>query len=943
MKKFNFVKLLLLVLVALPLSGLRAQQVPVLPIDEAVRYGKLENGLTYYVRHNALPENRVHFYIAQKVGAVQEEDNQRGLAHFLEHMCFNGTKHFPGDRLVKYCESIGVKFGQNLNAYTSTDETVYNIDGVPVSDSNIDSCLYILHDWANALLLETDDIDKERGVIHEEWRQRTTGIMRILDRQLPNMYPGSRYGYRLPIGTMEVIDNFDPQVLRDYYHKWYHTQNQAIIVVGDVDADEMVERIKRIFSPIKAQENPAPYEFYPVPDNEEAIYIIDKDKEVAQAMMQLSFKHDPLPMELRGTQMEIAINYINSIVCKVVNARLNELALKADCPFTQAGVSYGAYWVSKTKDALNVSIMPKSGKDVEAFQVVMQELERASRFGFTGTEVFRAKEEFISSLETLYNNRDKQKHNFYTQQYVRHFLEGNAIPDLETEFQIYKLFAQQLPAEAMSQTFQQYVASTDKNFVVFAAYPEKEGQDVPTVEQFKNAVAAAKAAKLEAYVDNVKNEPLVPELPAKGKIVKESKADFGYTCWTLSNGARVFYKKTDFNESQILMSAQSFGGKGWFNDKDVVNFELMDQVINSTGLGNFTSNELQKKLAGKQVSLRIGTGNATESLSGSSTPKDLRTLFELIYLRFQAPAHDVDTYNTIIAGLRTQLENVEKLPEAAFSDSLTKTVYGDHPRANRIKLAELDKADYETIKRLYTERYNAGGDFDFYFTGNLDVDSLRLFAEQYIAPLKAVKKREGYNKKFEMEPLKGVRNNHFVRKMETPQATFIQLWTGDLKYTVKNAAVVKALGSILTERYLKSIREDGGMAYSVGAGASASFGTKETYTVQIYCPVKPQLKDEALRLVRLDIDKIAAEGVTAEELDKVKKFELKSFNDKQRENGYWQGLIGSKVNWNKDTQKDYEKTIQSLTSKDIQNFVKNVLLKQNNCITVSMLPEDMTE
>lgn len=943
MKKFNFVKLLLLVLVALPLSGLRAQQVPVLPIDEAVRYGKLENGLTYYVRHNALPENRVHFYIAQKVGAVQEEDNQRGLAHFLEHMCFNGTKHFPGDRLVKYCESIGVKFGQNLNAYTSTDETVYNIDGVPVSDSNIDSCLYILHDWANALLLETDDIDKERGVIHEEWRQRTTGLMRILDRQLPNMYPGSRYGYRLPIGTMEVIDNFDPQVLRDYYHKWYHTQNQAIIVVGDVDADEMVERIKRIFSPIKAQENPAPYEFYPVPDNEEAIYIIDKDKEVAQAMMQLSFKHDPLPMELRGTQMEIAINYINSIICKVVNARLNELALKADCPFTQAGVSYGSYWVSKTKDALNVSIVPKSGKDVEAFQVVMQELERASRFGFTGTEVFRAKEEFISSLETLYNNRDKQKHNFYTQQYVRHFLEGNAIPDLETEFQIYKLFAQQLPAEAMSQTFQQYVASTDKNFIVFAAYPEKEGQDVPTVEQFKNAVAAAKAAKLEAYVDNVKNEPLVPELPAKGKIVKESKADFGYTCWTLGNGARVFYKKTDFNESQILLSAQSFGGKGWFDDKDVVNFELMDQVINSTGLGNFTSNELQKKLAGKQVSLRIGTGNATESLSGSSTPKDLRTLFELIYLRFQAPAHDVDTYNTIIAGLRTQLENVEKLPEAAFSDSLTKTVYGDHPRANRIKLAELDKADYETIKRLYTERYNAGGDFDFYFTGNLDVDSLRLFAEQYIAPLKAVKKREGYNKKFEMEPLKGVRNNHFVRKMETPQATFIQLWTGDLKYTVKNAAIVKALGSILTERYLKSIREDGGMAYSVGAGANASFGTKETYTVQIYCPVKPQLKDEALRLVRLDIDKIAAEGVTAEELDKVKKFELKSFNDKQRENGYWQGLIGSKVNWNKDTQKDYEKTLQSLTSKDIQNFVKNVLLKQNNCITVSMLPEDMTE
>lgn len=920
-----------------------AQQMPPLPIDPSVRYGKLENGLTYYVRANKLPENRVHFYIAQKVGSVQEEDNQRGLAHFLEHMCFNGTKHFPGDRLVKYCESIGVKFGQNLNAYTSTDETVYNIDGVPVSDSNIDSCLYILHDWANALLLETEAIDKERGVIHEEWRQRTTGLMRILDRQLPNLYPGSRYGYRMPIGTMEVVDNFDPQVLRDYYHKWYHTQNQAIIVVGDIDADKMVERVKAIFSPIKAKENPAPYEYYPVPDNEQAIYIVDKDKEVTQSMMQLDFKQEPLPAELRGTQMGIILSYAQSIICQVVNARLEELALKGDCPFVAASIGYGNYWVSKTKDALSVSIVPKSGKDKEALQAVMQEIERASRFGLTGTEVFRAKEEFISQLETLYNNREKQKHNFYTHQYVRHFLEGDAIPALEIEFQLYKMVADQLPVEAMNQMLQQYVASTEKNFVVFSAYPDKEGQPIPTVEELKAAVAAAKAAELEPYVDNVKNEPLVPELPTKGQIVKEAPADFGYTCWTLSNGARVFFKKTDFNESQILMSAQSFGGKGWFDDKDFVNIELMDQVINATGLGNFNNTELQKKLAGKQVSCRVGTGNAVESLGGSSTPKDLRTLFELIYLHFQAPANDVDTYNTLIAGLRTQLENMEKLPEAAFSDSITKTVYGGHPRAKRLHLADLDKADYETIKRLYTERYNAGGDFDFYFTGNLDVDSLRLFTEQYIAPLKAVAKRETYNKKFKMEPVEGVKNNHFVRPMETPQATFVQFWSGDLKYSVKNDAIVSALGSILTERYLKSIREDGGMAYSVGAGGEASYGTRESYTLQIYCPVKPASKDEALRLVRLDIDKIAAEGVTAEELDKVKKYELKAFSDRQRENGYWQGLIGAKVNWNKDTQKDYEQTIQNLTSKDIQNFVKKVLLKQNNCITISMLPADMKE
>lgn len=943
----NKLKSFLLLVVALFTLPAIAQQLPQLPMDKSVRYGKLPNGLTYYVRHNALPENRANFYIAQKVGSVQEEENQRGLAHFLEHMCFNGTDNFPGDRLLKFCESIGVKFGVNLNAYTATDETVYNIDDVPVSDTNVDSCLLILRDWSDGLTLDPKEIDKERGVIHEEWRMRSSASGRIFERNLPTLYPGSRYGNRYPIGLMSVIDNFKPAELRAYYEKWYRPDLQAIIVVGDIDVDKVEAKIKATFSSIKMPENPAAYEFYPVPDNNEPIYVIDKDKEQTQAIVQVMFKQDPIPAEYKNTPAFLQMNYVNSLATQALNARLHELSQKADCPYLAAGATYGEYIFSKTKDNFVIGILPKPGKDTEALQAVMQEVERAARFGFTATEISRASDEFISQMEKIYNNRDKQKNDFYVPQYVQHFLEGNPIPDVETEFTIYKQMAQQMAQAKMTATIvsevtKAYTSKCDTNFVCLAMYPEKEGVTVPTIDQFKKAVAAAKAAKLEAYVDNVKSEPLVPQLPAKGKIVKEEKADFGYTCWKLANGARVFFKKTDFNDSEVQFNATSFGGMNKIADKDLVNMKLLEEVIGNTGLGNFTAPELSKKLAGKQASCNISLGPLTENLTGSATPKDLRTLFELIYLRFQAPANDMEGYNNAISYLKSALENIEKNPQKAFSDSLQKTYWNGNPRQASLKVQDLAKADYNTIRRLYSERFNAAGDFDFYFTGAFDIDSLRAFTEQYIAPLKGVKSREKYVD-LKIYPATGVKNNHFFRPMETPQATFVQMWNGTTPYSMKEAAVISTLGDILTQRYLKSIREDAGLAYSVGAGASASYGARDTYTLQIYCPVKPAKLDSALLLVKQGIEDIAAKGVTAEELDKVIKYELKTYADNQKKNGYWSNLIYAKTRWNKDEHTGYEATIKSVTSKDIQNFVKNVLLKQNNCVTVSMRPTDMTE
>lgn len=938
----NKFKSLLLLLVALLVLPAMAQQLPQLPMDKAVRYGKLPNGLTYYIRHNALPENRANFYIAQKVGSVQEEDNQRGLAHFLEHMCFNGTDNFPDDRLLKYCEGIGVKFGLNLNAYTSTDETVYNIDDVPVTENNVDSCLLILRDWADGLTLATKEIDKERGVIHEEWRMRSSASSRIFERNLPALYPGSRYGYRYPIGTMEVIDNFKPEELRAYYEKWYRPDLQGVIVVGDIDVEKVEAKIKALFSPIVMPENAAAYEHYPVPATSEPIYIIDKDKEQARAIIQVMFKDDPLPEELKNTPMFLAANYMNSVAASILNARLGEISQKPECPFIGAGGQDDNYMISKTMDAFTVGILPKPGKDAEALQAVMEEIERINRFGFTATEIIRAREEFLSGMERIYDNREKQKNSFYVPQYVRHFLEGDPIPDIETEYNTYKMLAPNIPAEAISAVFKEYTASTDTNFVCLAMYPEKEDVVVPTVEQFKNAVAAAKAAQLEAYVDNVKDEPLVPQLPKAVKIKKENAADFGYTCWTLGNGARVFFKKTDYNDAEILFSATSFGGQSLIPAKEHINASLLENVIGSTGLGNFTSTELEKKLAGKQASVKVSLGEITDNLSGSSTPKDLRTLFELIYLRFQKPANDVDGYNNTIAYLKTALENADKQPMTAFSDSISATIFGHNPLKKRLHVEDLAQANYETIRQLYSERFQSAGDFDFFFTGAIDIDSLRAFTEQYIAPLPGLKKRESYKDR-KLYPVEGSVNNHFKRSMETPQAILIQVWNGDLKYNMKNAVVLNALGEILTQRYLKSIREDAGAAYSVGASGGAEFGVRDMYMLQIYCPFKPALRDSVLLLMQEAIDDIAKNGVTSEELDKVKKFEIKNYADNQRKNSYWQGLISTKVRWSKDEQTGYEDTVNGISSDDIRQFVNGVMLKQKNCITVSMLPTDMSE
>ncbi|MBQ1587524.1 MAG: insulinase family protein, partial [Prevotella sp.] len=554
-------------------GGLQAQEMPSIPKDPALRMGKLDNGLTYYIRHNDYPEHVANFYIAQKVGSINENDDQRGLAHLLEHMAFNGSDHFKGNSMQEYLQSIGVEYGRNLNAYTSTDQTVYYITDVPTARiSVVDSCMLVLKDWSNGLTLTSEAIDEERDIVHNEYRMRIVGTQKILEQVLPDLYPGSKYGHRFPIGLMEIIDGCNPETLRAYYRKWYRPDNQGIIIVGDIDVDRTEQKIKELFGGITVPANAAKVELEPVPDNNEGIYVIGKDKEQQVSMFLVSMKHDATPDSLKNNVSYMVFDFARDVIAEMLNARFTEESQKPECPFLNASAEEGNYLVSRTKDAFTLSLIPKEGKELEGLATGLRELKRVKDFGFTATEYDRAKSEYISRLESTYNNREKQRSDVYCSQYVNNFIENEPIPSIEDKYQLMNQIVPMIPVEAINEIARQLITNNDTNFVVLAAVQEKDGKQYFTTDDMKKAVANVRQETLEAYVDNVKQEPLMAELPKAGSIVKEEdNTQLGFKKLTLSNGATVLMKKTDFNADQILMSAGSLGGNGVFGVKEANN------------------------------------------------------------------------------------------------------------------------------------------------------------------------------------------------------------------------------------------------------------------------------------------------------------------------------------------------------------------------------------
>ena len=917
-----------------------AQEMPSIPTDPDVKVGKLDNGLTYYIRHNAWPEQRAEFYIAQRVGAIQENDDQRGLAHFLEHMCFNGTDNFKGNDIVKWCETVGVKFGRDLNAYTSIDQTVYNISNVPTTrEGIIDSCLLILHDWADGLLLEPEEIDKERGVIHEEWRMRTSAQMRMLERDLPRLYPNSKYGHRMPIGLMEVIDNFKPEVLRAYYEKWYRPDNQAIIVVGDVDVDKVEQKIKNLFAPIKMPASPAPVVAEAVPDNQDAIIVVDKDKEMQYSIVQLMFKSDPIPDEMKSNMQYLVIDYLKDACMGMLNDRLTELAQKADCPYLQGGVEYDQYLLSKTKDAFNISVLPKEGQTEAALKAAFIEARRAAQFGFTATEYQRYKQNFLSQLDKQYSNKDKRFNSQFVNEYVKNYLAKEPIPSLDDYYQVMKQVVPMLPLETINELMKNFFEDKDSNMVVLNMNQEKDGAVYPTEASLKKAIDEARATQLEAYVDNVKNEPLITKLPKAGKIVKEvAGKKFDYKELTLSNGAKVILKHTDLKKDQVILASEGFGGSSRYGEKDFANIKLFDDVIEASGLGNFSHTELEKALAGKIASASMALGTDRANITGSSTPTDVETMLQLVYLYFTNINKDQESYDNMMKTTELMLKNKLLQPEAVFSDSLTLTIQNHSKRFAPLAMDDLKNVDYDRILQMAKEQTSNAAAFTFTIIGNYDEATIRPLIEQYLASLPAQKKV--VKGKDVDEYFKGEVINNFKRKMETPKAIAVMVWLNDqMKYSLENVVRADMVGQILSMIYTEKIREEASAAYSVMAQAGMS---RDDYRsigqVLVYCPMKPEKGDVATKIMLDEVNNMV-KSVDAEKLNKVKEYMLKNIDDQAKTNNYWIRAIGRLRDYGVDVYTDYKKTVEAQTPQTIAAFMQE-FLKPGNRAEIIMLPEE---
>ena len=907
-------------------------QFPPLPVDKNVRIGQLDNGLTYYIRHNKLPENRAEFYIAQKVGSILEEPQQRGLAHFLEHMAFNGTKNFPGDDkglgVIPWCETVGIKFGTNLNAYTSIDETVYNISNAPIDRTGVlDSCLLILHDWSNYILLKDDEIDKERGVIREEWRSRNSGILRVYTDLLPTIYPGDKYADCMPIGSIDVINNFPYKDIRDYYHKWYRPDLQGIVIVGDIDVDAVEAKLKAVFADVQKPVNPAERTYYPVTDNKEPIVAIGTDKEVDDPSIEIYFKQDANNVGYLASQ------YMTSMISSMLNARLSELVQSANPPFTRASSYYSDFFVAKTKEAFALSASSKADGIETALKTLLQETERARRFGFTESEYARARANYLQSLESAYNEREKTKHGSYVREYVQNFLNGEPIPGIEAEYAMMNQLAPNIPLQAMNMVMQQLVP--DSNQVVIIAGPAKEGLKYPTKEEVINLLKGMKDLDLQAYVDKVSDEPLMKEAPKGGKIISEKEGDiYGSTRLVLSNGVTVYVKKTDFKADEIRMKGTSLGGKSIFPDKDALNFAVMDNVIAVGGLGNFSQVDLTKVLAGKKVSVNAGLGATTENVFGTCSPKDFETMMQLTYLTFTAPRKDAEAFESLKNRMKAQLESAQANPLSSINDSLQKAMYNNHPRVVMMKPEMVDQIDYDRILEMYNDRFKDASDFTFYFVGNIDLETAKPLIAEYLGALPAINRKETF-KDTKMSIRKGVYKNEYAKEQQTPTATIVFLYSGKAPYTLKNDILLSFATQVLDMVYTEEVREKEGGTYGVNCFGDLQKYPKEQLLLQIVFQTDPAKKDKLAGIVVDELKKLAAEGPSDVHLQKVKEYMLKKYADNQKENGYWMNNLNDYFYYGMDMTEGYTDIVNSITAKDIQKFVSD-LLKQGNEIEVTM-------
>ena len=910
-----------------------------LPNDPEVRVGKLENGMTYYIRHNDQPAQRAEFYLATDVGAYQEADDQDGLAHFLEHMCFNGTKNFPGKSLLEWLQSIGAEFGRNINASTGFEQTQYMLNNIPiVRETIIDSCLLVLHDYSHFVTCDPEEIDAERAVILEEKRTRNDASWRMFEKSLPYYFGDTPYSRRTLIGGEEQLKTFAYESLTNFYRDWCRPDLQAVIVVGDVDVDQIEAKLKTIFADIPAAVNPREKEYYQLPQNQEPIIGIITDAEATSSSIEVLWKSEPLPKEFGNTVEGYMIDLVKSYIYYIMQERFGDITSKPGAPFLGASLSVGRLCTTCEGVFGNVSF--KDGDAVNAFAAMMLEVEKMKRFGFTDGEVDRAKAKIMSHYERAVEAAPTRKNADFVRPLLNAFYHNESYMDPETELQVAQMICSQLNAAVLSQIAASMI--TDENMVVLYNGPEKAGLVNPTEEELAAVIAAVKTAEIEANVEETVNEPLISKNLKGSKVKKTAEGIYGSTEWTLKNGLKVVVLPTEYKKDQVIMNLKFDGGKTLVSDEEILSLEdnIWSVYLNNTGISKFPSTVLSKMLAGKNVNMNPYIGGTQHGISGSSTPKDLETAFQLMYLLFAEPRFDAEEYATGIQQIEAILPNIANNPDFLFQNYVSETLYGGNKRVVELNAETLAAANLETIETVYRRLFSNVGGATLYIIGNVDLETLKPMVEKYAGSLPKGKKGTEVDQEKMIQMVKGVSDDNTLRlPLQTPKQTVFQVFSGYMPVTTKDMVTLKVANYVLDMIYTKTIREKEGGTYGVGSSLSATRAPYDRVTFMVQFDTNPEQAAKLSGLTVQYLNELAQNGPTAEEFAMAMENIQKNLPESRITNSYWQSALGLYHEHGIDYDAEYEAALKSVTPEDVKTLMQAVLA-QGNFIQIMLAPAE---
>lgn len=896
-----------------------------IPFDPNVKTGKLKNGLTYYIRKNGKPEKKVDLRLVINAGSILETDEQQGLAHFMEHMCFNGTKRFPKNQLVDYLQSIGVKFGQHLNAYTSFDETVYFLPIPSDSPEKVEKGFQIIEDWAFNANLTPEEIDKERGVVLEEYRLGLGADKRMEDRYIPKMMFGSQYAKRLPIGKKEILENFKYDKLISFYKDWYRPNLMSVIVVGDIDVNEMEQKIKDHFENYQNPANEKPRKTFEVPNHKETFVCVESDKEASGTQVQLLYKDAGLPKKT-VTIADYKANLVENLFTTMLNNRLDELTNSSTPPFTY-GFSYHGGTFSRTKEAYQSFAMVQEGKELNALKVLVTENERAKKYGFTQSELDRAKSDFLSNMESSFKEKDKKNSDNFVWQYQSHFLEQSPAPGIEFSMQVSSQLIPQITVEDINKYIKENIK--EQNRVVVITSPEKEGMK-KIAEQEVLQTLKINPADIKPYKEEALAKSLLRKIPQSGSVVKKETNDIiGATTLTLSNGAKVTYKKTDFKNDEILMEGISFGGSNLFTNEEMKKVQYASNGLTEAGFSGLKTNDITKFMAGKIANVSPYIGAVTEGFRGNAAPKDAEYLFQMIYAYFTDLNNDAEAFEGYKQKQSAFYDNLGAQPNFYFQQEFYSYLNQNNPRFNGIipNKKAWEETDYQLAYTKYKERFANAGDFEFFFVGNVDDKMMEDFSTKYIASLPS-SDRKDEPKDLGYRMLKGDLKK-VVNKGKDPKSNVTIMYYGEAEYSPEEALSLRALGEVLTIKLVEQLRENESGVYGVNARGSMNKVPYSSYNFNISFPCGPENVDKLTTSALNELQKIIDNGPEEKDLAKFKEAELLEYKKQIKENRYWMSnftrSFTNGVSPNEILQS--EAKINSVNAKEVQAVAKKYLSK----------------